>query len=452
MNIIETKVEKLENSAAKVTVTIDKEDTLKAYKNLLNKYSKEAQIKGFRKGKVPTSVLENKYGESIKSESFFNVIDEVWKEVVEKLDEKPLGYSAPELENQEEMVFDFENNFSFTIKYDVFPTFELKEYKDIEVTKDDVKIEKADIDEELKKIQEQNSMVISKADKTVAKDNVVTINFVEVDDEDKELEETKREDFVFTVGTAYNVYKIDEEIIGMKKDEERVITKTYSDDEEDENLKGKTKKIKVLIKEVKVKDIPELDDELAQDVDEKYNTLEDLKSDIKKRLENDVENRLKNQVLEQIIKNIDENTEISIPKSLLIAEAKNQMQSFAQQVGMSVEQLEKSLTAQGKSEEEVYQEFFPEIEKNLKRQLIIEKVAEMEKIEVTDEDIEKEIKDITEESGQDFEEMKKFYENPQFRPHIEAEVKNRRAIDALISSAKIKAGSEKKYIDLINKN
>ncbi len=449
MNIIETKVEKLENSAAKVTVIIDKKETSKAYKNLLNKYAKEAQIKGFRKGKVPTSILEKKYGEGIKAESFMNVIDEAWKEVIENLEEKPLGYVAPELEKEEEMVFDFDKDFSFSIKYDVFPTFELENYKDIEVSRDVVKIGKAEIADELKKLQEQNAMVITKADKTVEKNNVVTVNFTEVDEENNEIESSKREDFVFTVGSGYNVFKIDEDIIGMKKDEEKIITKTYSDNEEDENLKGKTKKIKVFIKEVKIKDIPELDDELAQDIDDKYETLDDLRNDIKKKLEMDVENRLKNQVLEQIISKITESTEISLPKSLLIAEAKNQMQSFAQQVGMSIEQLEKSLTAQGKNEEEIYQDFFPEIEKNLKRQLIIEKISELEKIEVSDKDIENEIKVITEQSGQNFEEMKKFYENPQYRPHIEAEVKNSKSIDFLVNNAKVKEGSKIKYIDLI---
>ena len=126
-------------------------------------------------------------------------------------------------------------------------------------------------------------MVIDKKDETVEKNNIVTIDYVELDDAKNEIAGTKREDFVFTVGTGENLYKVDDDIIGMKKGDSKEITKEFKKDYEDSDLAGKTVNLKVTVKAVKIRDLPALDDDFAQDCNEKYKTLQDMKDDIKNR-------------------------------------------------------------------------------------------------------------------------------------------------------------------------
>ena len=267
-----TEFTKLEKSAVKLTVTIAKKDVEESYKSTLSKYVKNAQIPGFRKGHVPASVLERKFGESIKADSFGELIDNALNEVFEKETEnRPLPYAQPMMEQVPEL--DMTKDLTFSVTYDVFPNVEIKSFSGVSVKEPQVTITEDDIAEELKGMQERNAMVIDKKDNTVEKDNIVTINYAELDDDGKVIDGTTREDFVFTVGTGENIYKIDDEIIGMKKDETKEITKKYKKDDADPELAGKTKKITVTVKAVKVRDLPALDDDFAQDVSEKYKTL-----------------------------------------------------------------------------------------------------------------------------------------------------------------------------------
>ena len=283
-------IERLEKSAVKLTVTVEQDAVKKEFDKLVGKYCKTAHIKGFRKGKVPSAILLQKYGESIRYETSMKLIEESLKEIFDEIEERPLAYSTPEL--QDEAIIEEDAAYTYTVKYDVFPDVTVADYKGLTVEEPEVKIGKKEIDAELEKIQDQNSVVMEK-DGGAAKNDIVTINYSELDENGSEIEGSKREDFVFTIGTGYNIYKFDEDIEGMKKDEEKIIEKTFPDDFETAEFAGTTKKIKVLVKVVKEKQLPALDDELAQDVNEKFETLKDLKDDIKKRLETSLEQRLR---------------------------------------------------------------------------------------------------------------------------------------------------------------
>ena len=250
----------LEKSAVELTVTIEKAEVESAYKSTLANYVKHAQIPGFRKGHVPQNVLERKYGESIKADTIGTLIDQSFDEIFkEETENRPLPYSQP----------------------DVFPKVSVKDFGGINVKEPQVTISDSDLADELKSMQERNAMVIEKKDATVAKDDIVTINYSELGEDGNVIAGSERSDFVFTVGSGENIYKIDDEIIGMKKDETKDITKKYKKDDADPELAGQTKKIRVTIKAVKLRDLPALDDDFAQDCNEKYKTLADMKADIK---------------------------------------------------------------------------------------------------------------------------------------------------------------------------
>ena len=259
------KVEKLENSAVKLTVTIPAPEVQSAYDDLVKKYSKSAQIKGFRKGKVPREILERKFGEAFRAETLDDLIQKGLGEAIEAVDdaEKPLPYARPTLMD-EELDLDPASDLTFTVTYDVFPEVTLGTYKGLEVTEPQVKITKADEDRDIEDMRQQNALVIDKEDGTVAKGDLVTMNYEEVDADDTPVEGTRREDFQFTVGEGHNLYHIDTEVVGMKADETKVIEKEYAEDFEHEELQGQTKRIQVTVTRVRQRDLPDLDDEFKK--------------------------------------------------------------------------------------------------------------------------------------------------------------------------------------------
>lgn len=440
-------IEKLENSAVKLSISVEKAESKKEYNSLINKYSKTVQIKGFRKGKVPTSILENRFGESLKQEAASNLLEKAFKLAVEDIEEKPLGIATPELIG--DLDFDPDKDFSFEVKYDIFPEVKLGEYRGLEITEPKVSILKKHKDAELEKIQEQNSVVVDKENKTVAAKNIVTMNYSEIDADGNEVEETKREDFVFTVGTGYNYYKLDDDIIKMKVDQEKVIEKTYPEDFEIKELAGTTKKIKVKISAVKEKQMPALDDELAQDISEEFNTLDDLKASIDKKLNDQVEERIENIKTDNLLLKIVENSEITLPESMIKAELDNRWRSFMQQSRMTEENIEMFLQLQGQTKQGLLETWKDEAAKTVKSQILLEKILEKEDIQVSDEDIDSEIKTQAEMYKMPENELKETFEKNGMMEYLRRDIKTKKLIKDLLESAKITKGEKVDYSDFI---
>ena len=337
------------------------------------------------------------------------------------------------------------------MKYDIFPEFTLGEYKGLSVEEPEVKLGKKEIDAELEKIRDQNAVVLEK-ETAAAKDDIVTIDYVELDDEGNENEETRREDFVFTIGSGYNLYKIDDELIGLKKDDEKVIEKSFPDDFDATELAGTSRKIKILVKAVKEKQLPELDDELAQDVSEKFETLKDLRADIKTRLERELEERLRSIKIDALMKQIVANSPIEIPESMVEAELENNWRNFLMQARLPEEQLLQILTAQGRSKEDMVTEWRPEAEKSIRSQLVMGKLIEAENIEVSDEDLEKELAEQAERSEMSLEQTKEYVKSNQMEEYLRSDLRNRKLFDALLAMSEIKKGKKESFVDVMNKN
>lgn len=444
-------IEKLENSAVKLTVTVEQSALKQEYDDLLEKYAKSAQIKGFRKGKVPTSILEKKFGEGIKQEAAANSIEKSLKEVFDEIEEKPLPYVTPELQD-EEIDADLDKDFTFTVKYDVFPEINLGDYKGLEVEIPKVSVTKEDEQRELDEIRDRNAIVVDKPDATVAKDDIVTIDYAELDETGEEKEETRREGFVFTVGTGYNLHKIDDDVIGMKKDEEKVLDKEYPEDFEYEDLAGKKIKLKVKITAVKEKKLPDLDDDLAQDVSEKYETLDDLKKDIRKRLEDSAENRLREMKVNKLLDKIVENSEVDVPRSMVEMELQNSWRNFLMRSRMPEEQAEQILAMQGKSKESLLEEWTPQAQQSLKSRLLVNKIIEKEELEVGEEELDEEMKKQAEANDMSFEQVKEQYSQSNYMDYLKNDILDRKAYDLIIENADIKEGKKVKFLDLMNEN
>ena len=447
-------IEKLEHSAAKLTVTVAKKDVADSYNETISRYVKQVQIPGFRKGHVPASVLERKYGEQIKMEAASDLIDKSLNEIFsdeKELENRPRPYAQPVLEKMPE--FDTSKDFVYTVTYDVFPKVDLKgfDFKSVTIKEPQVTVGDTELNEELKGIQERNAVVIDKKDDEKAeKDNIVTISIVEKDENGAEIASTKREDFTFTLGTAENVYKIDDDLIGMKKGESKEVSKTYDKDEKDAELAGKTKKYSVTVKQIKVRNLPALDDDLAQDVNEKFKTLDDLKKDIMQKLENARTNKINEIKTNDLLSQLVEKNPFEIPASMLNAELDGRWRMMAQQFQTTPEELDKMITASGQKKEDMLKEWTGDAEKMLKSRIIVDNLLKERNISVTPEEIESEYQKIADANGITVDEVKQHYADPRAKEYLIDEAKEQKLYKEIFAEAKVSKGDKVSFKDLFN--
>ncbi len=445
-------ISKLENSAVKLTATIAKEDVVSGYNKNISKYAKNVQLPGFRKGHVPVKVLEQKYGDSLKQEVLADLIDESLNQIFaeeESKDIRPLPYTQPRLDGDKLPEFSTDKDLTFSVVYDVFPSVEVKDFSKIEVKEPQVEIGEKELNEELKAIQERNAVVIDKKEgEPVEKDNIVTIDYKELDDSGAAIQGSEREGFVFTVGTGENIYKIDDEIIGMKKDETKEISKTYDAKDENKDLAGKTKKISVTVKAIKLRNLQALDDELAQDVSEKYKTLDDLKKDISKGLESAKNRKISELKSQSLLEQLVEKNPIVLPKSMVQAEMESRWRMMAQQFQTTPEQLEKMITASGQTKESMLEQWTGNSEKMLKSRIIVDSLLKARNISVTPEEIEEKYKQIADEGGITVEEVKKHYADPRSKEWLIDDAKEQKLYEELYKEVKVTKGDKITFAEL----
>ncbi|GHV88534.1 trigger factor [Spirochaetia bacterium] len=453
---VSKEVARLEHSAVKLTVTIAKDDVRTEYDKLINEYSKTLQIPGFRKGKVPREVLVRKFGDAFKGEALGHIIEGAVTQVFEDesfpKEDRPLPYSTPQLQD-EPPALDLDADLKFSVVYDVLPKITVGPWKGLTVEADTAKVEDEDLTRELDAIRDRNAIVMDKDDaEAAAKGDVVTVNYAELSDAGEPVAGTEREDFVFTLGTGYNVFKFDDDVAGMKKGETKDITKTYPETEEDKDLAGKTKKIRVTVTAVKERQLPKLDDDLAQDVDEKFKTLEDLKTSIRDRLTRTLEKRLRDIKISRILEKVMEATPADIPESMVRIELDTRWRTMARQFGTDAEQLTQLMERSGKGRDAIFEEWRPEAVKALHSRLIVETLIQDQKLAASGEETEKEFETIAAESDTSVEDVKKYYEQQNMREYLAEDIKERKLFDLLLAENTIKPGKKAKYVDLISNN
>ena len=423
-----TEFTNLEKSAVKLTVTIAKKDVQESYNSIVAKYVKSAQIPGFRKGHVPANVLERKYGDAIKADALSEIIDKSLNEIFEKETEnRPLPYQQPVMDQVPE--FDASKDLTYTVTFDVFPKVEVKDFAGIEVKEPQVTVGDKELEDELKAIQERNAVVIDKkADETAEKDNIVTIDYKEENDEN-------RNGYVFTVGSADDIYKISDDVIGMKKDE----TKEVSKDD---------KKITLTVKAIKTRQLPALDDDLAQDVSEKFKTLDDLKADIKRNLEVAKTRKIAEIKSQSLLEQLVEKNAFDIPASMLAAELDGRWRMMAQQFQTSPEQLEKMIAASGQTKEAMLEQWTGDSEKMLKSRIIVDSLLRSKNISVTPEEIEAQYAKIAEDGGMTVEEVKNHYSDPRSKEWLIEDTKEQKLYEELYKEVKVSKGDKVSFADL----
>jgi trigger factor len=448
-------VTRLEKSNVRLTLTIPKEETLSQYRDMVKDIGKDMQIPGFRKGKVPQDVLERKFGEALRDEALGKIISKAIGEVFDDetlpRDERPLPYSQPRMD--EEPKLDFDQDLCFSIVYDVLPKVSVGQWKGLEIEAPHVEITDEDIARELEELRDRNAFVLDRDEGAQAQSgDVVTVSYCEIGEDGEETPNSRRDDFAFTLGSGNNIYQIDDDIVGMKKGETREFTNTYPDGDPAKELAGRTVKLRVTLDALKEKKLPDLDDDLAQDIDEKFSTLDDLKNSIRGRLEKIIETRLREIKTSRLLEKIMENTPVILPESMVMAELDGRLRNLARRFGSDTDRIMEMLAQADDGFDNIQEKWRPSAEKALHSRLIVETLMEEQKIEAGDEDVEKELERISGEAGLSVEEMRTSYEENNAMEYLKDDIRERKFFDWLFSENTIKAGSKTNYLDLMANN
>lgn len=453
--VVSKQISHLEKSAVQLILSVGRDDVQAQYDELLANYTKSIQLPGFRKGKVPREVIERKFGPSLKGEAMGHIMEKALQTVFEEedfpLDARPLPYSTPSV--KEEPALDFDKDLSFSVTYDVFPPVKVERWQGLEAEVPVCQVSDEDIDRELEQLRDRNAIVLDKDESLpAAKGDVVTLNYAELEENGDIVPGSQRQDFVFTLGTGANIYKVDADVEGMKKNETKDIIKTYPADFEDTSLAGTTKNLRITVQAVKEKKLPDLDDDLAQDVNERYHSLAELKADLRKNLEKNLENRIRELTVQALLEKMLEATPIALPESMVRIEQDSRWRNLARQFNSTSDQMLKVLESSGKTYEALMEEWRPDVERALKSRLVVEALIKDQGIDATEDEAEKEIASMAAGMGVPVEEVKKHYEQENMKEYLRDDIRERKLYDLLIGESKVKKGKKMKYLDLLGKN
>ncbi len=444
-------VELLDNSRVKLRVHVPTDDVKHEYDSIVQEYCQKAHLDGFRRGKVPAEIVIRKLGPALLDQTKGEVLEKSLSEIFESVEKKPIPYATPEIKADDAL--ELGKDYSFEVIYDTYPEIELGPYLGLEIDQPGWEITDEDLGRELAGIQEQNALFVDKAEgATLEKGNIANIDYVEIDETGAERAGTKREAFVFEVGTGYNVYKLDDEIAGMKSGETKIVTKTFPEDFETKALAGKTKIIRVKLNSVKEKKLPEINDELAQDISEKFQTLDDLKADIRKKLEEAVKSALRSTAVTRLLDTVVETSKIPLPASMVDYQLESMWQEYASRLRIPEKQLAELLAQQGKTVEDLRKEWTPGAEKRAKLQLVVSEIAKREGITIEDSDLDAEIAKMAEERKVTAEELRDDLAKNELVDYMRSNLRMDKLYDFLLSKTNIRPGEKRKVLDILQGN
>jgi len=442
--------ELLDNSSVRLTITVAEEAVRKEYDGLLQEYSKNVRMDGFRKGKVPPNILLRKYGEIILGETAERVVQKSLEQALTAGDQKPIATSIPTVDAADKL--ELGKEFSYKVTFDTFPKIELPEYQGLEYEELEVSVGEEDLERELKGLQEQNSVVVDKKDPVAAKGDIVNVDYVELEEGGAEKTATRRQSFVFEVGSGYNLYRFDEEIVGLKAGEEKTVAKEYPADFEVQELAGRKLSLKVKINTVKEKQLPEINDELAQDISDKYKNLEDLKKDIREKLAKHAAQRVREHSISQLLDKIAGQAVISLPKSMLEQELEEEWHRFLGGLRADEKVVLQELAKEGRSKESVQEEWKPAKEKKLRLQLAVSEMVKREGIQAAQEEVDSRVQADAEARSISFQQAKEIYTKNRLLDFLSFDIKNEKLYDQLLASGKRRQGKKVKLLDLLGGN
>ncbi|MCI5803070.1 MAG: trigger factor [Lachnoclostridium sp.] len=423
-------VEKLEKNMAKLTIEVPAEEFDAAIKNAYNKNKNKFSIPGFRKGKAPLAMLEKMYGAGIFYEDAANeVIDASYPKAAEESKEEIV--STPEIK-----VTQIEKGKAFIYEATVAlkPEVTLGEYKGVEVKKAEAVVTDEDVENELTAARKKNGRLIDVEDGAIEDGDNTIIDFTGYID-DKTFDGGAGTDYPLVIGSHSFIVGFEDQLIGKKKGETCDVNVTFPAEYHADELAGKPAKFVVTIKEVKRNELPELNDEFASEVSD-FDTLDEYKADIRKKLQEKKEQDAKVENENNVIEKVVENAQMELPQPMVDTQAREMVENYARRLQSQGLNINDYMKYTGMTPEKLMEQMRPEAEKRIKTRLVLEKVVEVENVEVSDEKLDEQINEIAASyklEGAKLKEMMGEREKEQIREDLKVQA----AIDLLVEQAKL---------------
>lgn len=430
-------VEKLEKNMAKLTIEVSAEELEKALEAAYQKEKNKISIPGFRKGKVPRAMVEKMYGPGIFYEDAANtLLQQNYPAAVEESGEDIVSRPTVDIVQIEKG-----KPFIFTAEVAVRPEVTLGKYTGVTVTKVDTTVTDAEIDEALEQERNKNARDVSVTDRAVADGDTAVIDFEGFVD-GVAFEGGKGENHPLVIGSHSFIDNFEEQIVGKNVGDEFDVNVTFPEQYQAADLAGKPAVFKVKVNEIKVKELPELNDEFAQDVSE-FDTLAEYKADLKKNLEKKKEDDAKRTKEDEAIAKIVEKSKMDIPEAMIDTQCENMIDEFSQRIAQSGLSMEQYMQFSGLTVENLKEQVRPEAITRIQTSLVLEQIAKEENIEVSDADIDAEIEKMAASYGMEADKLKEYMGDAE-KKSLEREISITKAIDIIMSSTKERAKAKSK--------
>lgn len=421
-------VEKLEHNMAKLTIEVSADEVEKALESAYQKQKSKISIPGFRKGKVPRAMIEKMYGVGIFYEDAANeLMQQTYPSAIDESGEDIVSRPSVDIVQIEKG-----KPFIYTAEVAVRPEVKLGQYKGVAVTKVDIDVTEAEVDEALEKERKNNARTITVTDRPVAEGDTAVIDFEGFVD-GVAFEGGKGENYKLEIGSHSFIDTFEDQLIGKNAGDDVEVNVTFPEDYQAAELAGKPALFKVKIHEIEAKELPELDDEFAQDVSE-YETLAEYKDSVKKGLQEQKENEAKRTKEDEALRNIIEASEMDIPDVMIETQCDSMMEEFVQRISWSGLSLEQYLQFSGATVEGLREQMRPEALSRIQSSLVLEQIAKEEKIEASEEEMDAEIKKMAERYGMEADKLKENMGEAE-KDSVKRDLKITKAIDLVMEHA-----------------
>ena len=421
-------VEKLEKNMAKLVIEVPAEEFEKALDEAYKKSRNKIAMPGFRKGKAPRKMIEKMYGASVFYEDAANIIiPDAYEDAAKESGLEIV--SQPEIEVEQ---IEKGTPFIFAATVAVKPEITLGDYKGIEIEKKTAEVTDEEVDTEISRVRENNSRMITVDDRATQEGDTVIIDFDGYVD-GEQFEGGKAEDYSLVLGSHTFIDNFEEQLVGKNPGDSVEVHVTFPDMYQAEELRGKEAVFYVEINDIKVKELPEIDDEFAQDVSD-FDTLEEYKEDLKKKLLENKEAALEREKEEEVIGAIIENSQMEIPDPMVDAQTRQMTQEFAQRLQAQGLSMEQYMQLTGLTPQKMIDELKPQALKRIQSRLVLEAVAAAENIEVSDEEYDKEIDKMAEAYNMEKDKLTGLVSDNE-KEQIRMDIAVQKAVELVVASA-----------------
>ncbi|MDE6714476.1 MAG: trigger factor [Lachnospiraceae bacterium] len=423
-------IEKMEHNMAKLTIEVPYEEFDKAVDQAYKKNKNKINVPGFRKGKVPRQIVEKMYGKDVFFEDAANIIiPDAYSKAYDECEEEIV--SSPKIDVVQ---MEVDKPFIFTAEVALNPSVKLGKYKGVKVDKLDTEVTEEDVDEQIEQERNRQARIVTVEGRAIKEGDTAVIDFEGFVDGEA-FEGGKGENYSLEIGSHSFIAGFEEQLIGKNTGEECEVSVTFPEDYHAEELAGKPAVFKCKIHEVKEKQLPELDEDFADDAG--FDSVEEYKEDVKKKLTEKREKESKEQKEDAVIDAIIEEAEMDIPEAMIETQQRQLIDEFAQQLSMQGLSLDQYFMFTGMNREMMMEQTKPRAEKKIKARLVLEAVADAEKMEVTEEEYENELKDMAESYKMEVDKLKDILMEADEKM-IKKDLRIKKAIDFVVANAKEK--------------